>query len=93
MRKLTTVLLFLTLLTPAFVGNLSLKLDKKLRKDPNVIKVVTEHVDLLGPDSYDALTVYVQSCYNRPSMHRIPTVYKNTPVRIHCIVPAQSGIN
>jgi len=59
------------------------KLDKKLHKDPNVIKVQEDYV-VQGDKAYDVFTVYVKDCYNKESLHRIPTWYKSTEVRIHC---------
>ena len=60
------------------------KLQKKLRKDPNVEKVVESYI-VRSNGGYDEFEVYVIDCYNHESLHRIPTYYKGTPVRIHCV--------
>jgi len=62
------------------------KLDRKLRKDSNVIKVVDSYVDRGDGSSYDVFIVYVHNCYDHGSK-RIPTWYKNVQVVVHCEQP------
>ena len=91
MKAYVAAAVVLLFLTPAFAAKNIMKdcrkLDKKLRKDPNVTVVQADVLtDTKG--SYNVLTVYVKDCYDKTSLHRIPTWYKGTEVRLHCTVPA-----
>lgn len=92
MKAYVAAALVLLFLTPAFAGKNVVhdawKLDKKLRKDPNIVKVQEDYITVGDGRWTDVFTVYVKNCYDKESMHRIPTWYKGTEVRIHCTVPA-----
>ncbi len=88
MKRVLLALMLLACMTPAFAGKNVIhdawKLQKKLRKDPNVEKVVESYIDR-GDSGYDEFEVYVTNCYNHESLHRIPAWYKGTQIRIHCV--------
>jgi hypothetical protein len=92
MKAYFAAALVLLFITPAFAARNVIsdcrKLDKKLRKDPNVVKVQENYI-VRGNTGYDEFEVYVKNCYDKESLHRIPTWYKNTEVRVHCQVPAE----
>ncbi|GEM_PF-6721644 len=92
MKAYVAMAMVLMFLTPAFAAKNLIrdyrKLDKKLRKDPNITEVQIDYVVHVGGAGEDMFTVYVKDCYNKVSLHRIPTWYKGTEVRLHCTVPA-----
>jgi len=82
MKKLLTVLLFFTLLTPVFAARnvvaLQYKLWKKLHTDPYIHDVILDY-----RNNQDVLVVSVD-CYQKKSLDRIPAEFHGLLIVIHC---------